>query len=264
MLDTHANLFAPCERGEYSLPANLLAMREGIARLDAEPRPVIVTDLDERARLIEDTLTAAVDGGPLPDTAAIQSARARAIEANDRHDIITHATLGLTSRLGSEIAAAGDEIITSHLRPALEALIAEMTATLAITGEYNDEPASALTASTKVRTAFAALPGLRAGFDMLGSARRVIETCGYRPVKDVDNEFGQIRNVNELRTPGLRQHGAKPPWAEGGVSWLIRNGGQLWMPTADEQDARWQEVYGDAIEARKRNMHELAGYRAMA
>jgi hypothetical protein len=263
-MDTHANLFAPAARGDFTLPAKLLAMREGIARLDAEPRPVIVTDLDEHARLIEETITAAVAGQSLPDTSAVQTARAQSIEAADRQTILIGATGGFTSRLSGAIEAAGDEIITAHLRPAHDALIAELTATLLITGEYNDEPAAALTASTKVRTAFAALPGLRAGFDVLGSARRVIEMCGYRPTKDVDNQFSYIRNINELQTPGLRQHGAKPPWAEGGVTWLIRNGGHLWMPTADEQDARWQEVFGAALDERKRNQHDLAGYRAIA
>ena len=263
-LDKHAALFAPAARGDFTLPTHLLAMREGIARLDAEPRPVIITDLDERARLIEETIGAAVNGGPLPATDAIQAARIRAAEAADRQEILIHATLGLTSRVGSEIALAGDEIITEHLRPAHDALIAEMTATLAITAEFDDDPGSALTASSKVRNAFAALPGLRASYVMLATARRVIETCGYRPVKDVDGQFSSIRNINELQTPGLRQHGAKPPWAEGGETWLIRNGGHLWMPTADEQDARWQEVFGAALEERKRNMHDLAGYRAMA
>ncbi len=101
-------------------------------------------------------------------------------------------------------------------------------------------------APAKKRRAFAILPALVGEYGAIAAARRVLADCGARPARDLDGEFAAVKNIDQLWPREVRQYTSKP-WGTGadGTTWLLRNGAELWLPTPAEQDARYDEVYGE-------------------
>ncbi len=59
-----------------------------------------------------------------------------------------------------------------------------------------------------------------------------------------------------------------PPWPTDGdthtrLAWLFAHGAELWVPTAEQQTARYLEVFGERIEQVRANRSRLNAYREM-
>ncbi|GAA1969331.1 hypothetical protein GCM10009817_06600 [Terrabacter lapilli] len=243
-------LFAAVENGHYTLPARLTKMRTGLQALwqhQLDPSP---DESDTHARLVLEMADAAEAGRPLPDVTTLEATRAAQRAHADAVSVTLAAADALLNRLNAATADAAEEIITEHLRPRFDAALAALTDACAITGKYADDPAAALSAPAKDRAAFVAVTEHIGVLDVLYGARRVLTDLGARPALDTEGEFASIRNMDELWPRATRQYASRP-WGQGadGTKWLIRNGGHLWLPTPDEQDARFEQVYGEAQRA---------------
>ncbi len=254
--DTTAPLFAAAEAGHFTLPAHLTKMRAGLTALHETVEPALRTEADEHADLVAATTAAAVAGQPLPDVAAIETARLEERLAADRFDVRIKAAQGLTWQLTNAVLEAADDIIVEHLRPVFDRVVADLRTAVAVTAKYADDPVRALNAPVKERKAFADVPVLVGEYGAIAAARRVLADCGARPARDLDGEFGAVKNIDELWPRERRQYTPKP-WGTGveGTTWLLRNGAQLWLPTPAEQDARYDEVYG-AREREQQRRHQ--------
>jgi len=144
------------------------------------------------------------------------------------------------------VLEAADEIITAHLRPVFDHIVTDLGAAVAVTAKYADDPVRALNAPVKERKAFADIPVLVGEYSAIVAARRVLAACGARAARDVDGEFAAVKNLDQLWPRERRQYTPRP-WTSGaeGTTWLLRHGAQLWLPTPAEQDARYDEVYGE-------------------
>lgn len=246
MRDTTAPLFDAAGAGHFTLPAHLTKMRAGLTALQETVEPALRTEADEHADLVAATTAAAVAGHPLPDVAAIETARLEERLAADRFDVRIKAAQGLTWQITNAVLEAADEIITDHLRPVFDHIVTDLRAAVDVTAKYADDPVRALNAPAKERKAFADIPNLVGEYSTIAAARRVLTDCGARPARDVDGEFAAVRNIDQLWPRERRQYSPRP-WGTGadGTTWLLRNGAQLWLPTPAEQDARYDEVYGE-------------------
>lgn len=196
--DTTAGLFDAAEAGHFTLPAHLQQMRAGLTALQQAVEPVLRTEADEHADLVAAITAAAVAGQPLPDVAAIETARLEERLAGDRFDVRIKAAQALTWQITNAVAEAADDIIVEHLRPIFDRIVADLRAAVAVTARYADDPVRALNAPAKERRAFADIPVLVGEYGAIAAARRVLAACGARPARDVDGEFAAVRNIDAL------------------------------------------------------------------
>ena len=163
------------------------------------------------------------------------------------------AAQALTWQITNAVLEAADEIITAHLRPVFDRIVADLRAAVAVTGRFADDPVRALNAPAKERKSFADVPVLVGEYSTIAAARRVLADCGSRAARDVDGEFSAVKNLDQLWPREQRQYTPRP-WTSGaeGTVWLLRNGAELWLPTPAEQDARYDEIYGARVREQQR------------
>jgi len=193
-------------------------------------------------------------GTPVPDCAGIEDARRAEQVAADQAEVLRMAVETLAVRVRSSVNA--NEVMTKHLQPAHAAVIKELTTALAVVAEHHNTGQSVLLASAKVRAAEASIDGLLERYTAIRTARVDLDIfCHYAPEMDVDGEFSEVRNPNDVwqRSEHRNFSAGTPPWpltpTRARVTWFLTHGCEVWLPTPAEQDTRFRTVYAEAIAA---------------
>lgn len=249
------------EPGGFTLPADLLTALELPAKVRAVPLPSPepfdtrnaademlhqlergeTPDLSELARRVSDTERARLD---------VMAAQRVAADALEQAESVV---LGV-------VADGADRIVTDCLRPAFEANLDEARKhSGALAGQPLD-PMALITAPAKTRAAWAAVGECTNRYRVLREAHRLVNAAGLRLVQhDTEGRFGTFERPAEL-FPGYEPGGSVrmpvPEFPSDPVDlmvWLVGPAAvaRPWLPTAAQQDAAWQALYGEAAEMRR-------------
>lgn len=235
----YAELFAGHDAGAYTLPDELLHLRDTYLKVQAQPYPQPPENSWETiARLAVETVDAVHNGTKLPDPAAIEKARQDERVYQDVLDMMASCLDIAASRLREAVHALGLVVITDHLKPAHDRVWQEYRAAWRILQEHGDtEPRRLLSAPSKVRKASDQCDQLAEQYRHLRTARAALALRGFSCPDDPSGKYLSIRNYHQLSPSRL--FNARPPWHDLStrqfLGWHAANGGQLWMPTPDEQ-----------------------------
>lgn len=260
-------LFENYDLGMHDLPKNLTALRRAVATIEEATFPEPTTADGAIHHLAADMCDAAMAGADLPTiTTGVQRARQAEQDRRDLHTARTSALETLTTRMNQALREQADHIIVEHLRPAHDEVAARLNAVLPVVARYEGNHRAALRAVKADRDLYAELDPLVTRYEALVASRWAVVLSGQATVHDTADEFGMVRNLDQL-WPKQGRHLQGRPWGKSATTeqhlrWLIENGAELWMPTAAEQDARWLEVYGEAFEQQRRNSWAAQASRA--
>lgn len=235
------------DRGLIALPANVGIARDALARLDAVEMAVSRHPLDVAAELVEMTVAAAH-----ADTLAEVdfSTPIRAAEDAQANEHRIRAIVGAREFVAGQVDAAvrsNAEKIVKLLQPRFAALVIDLREGLKTAAAWPD-PAQALSAPAKIRTHLAAVHTARHAIDEIIAARAVLSQLGYRSSVDEAGEFALCRNFDVLWPRQGRQISPIPPWGDGDwITYWLTHRGEVWLPTVQEQDDRFNAVYGELI-----------------
>ena len=238
-------IFALADREVFKLPPAVVAAREraaAVAQLAAEPE----TEPDHPATVAEQLVAAVIEsaaGGAAPDYHQPRLNREDREAYDARLTALRLAGEQVEARLASTVRTNAEAII-KLLQPTFDGLVGRLREALNLAASL--DPAAALTASAGVRSKLAARFGVRADLDSISAARRALADAGYRSQRDEAGEFALLKNVDSLYPRPSRQLSA-PPWKDQDIlEWAVLNGGEVWLPTVAEQDARYEQVYAEA------------------
>lgn len=148
-------------------------------------------------------------------------------------------------------------VLVEHLKPALARYLDEFRTNMDAAGQYAviTDIGALLSQSDEIRQAYLNLADSHATYHSL---RASWEICRKRSVDggtiDPDglaSPLAEVANLPDLFADWqLAFHSRKPwPWAATAhhvrLHWLLANGGELWLPTRQEQDAIWQRYNPD-------------------
>jgi hypothetical protein len=233
------DLFHGQAQGAYTLPDELLKLRDVHAELLAEPWPVPPrSSWQITGELATATVDALYAGQPLPDPAQIEQARAQERIREDTIELLALAQEIAARRVQGCIRERALDIITGHLAPALDKTwqaIQDACATLAKHGD--NEPRRLLSAPAKVRKASDDLDQLAETYGTIRAGRQALWAIGIRCPEDPGDRYATLRNRDELAPSRMAM--ARVPWhglttRQTLIMWAER-GAQPWMPTPDEQ-----------------------------
>lgn len=252
------SIFDLADRGVIKLPAEITAARETAAAvnaLDADPAPA-EHPADLLDRLATETVKAAATGAPVDYT---EPRRAREAAETDmvRMQSIRGAQDRATAAVDTAVRGHAEQLVRLMQGP-FDRTVAELKAALKVAAQWPDE-AAALGAPAKVRATLASRFVLRDELTALSAARQALRGVGYRSERDINDEFALLRDMNTLWPRESRQT-AKPPWGDGDIlEWALLNGAEVWLPTAAEQTARYDECFLAAEqEYQRRTSHARA------
>jgi hypothetical protein len=167
---------------------------------------------------------------------------------------------------------ATERIITDHLRPAHDELLEQAREVSAVLKPYTNaafelDTHAIVTAPSKVRNAYVALPGLVERRRTLIIARDKANVIGYRDIEYDSGLFSTFQNPAAFRSD-LPANTIMPPPIPAdptaALLWFASDDaakGKPWFPTLKEQDAAWWAVFGEHVTRARQNQHNA---RAMA
>ncbi|MBB6343775.1 hypothetical protein FHU36_000284 [Nonomuraea muscovyensis] len=233
------DLFHGAAQSAYTLPDELLKLRDVHAEILAEPWPVPPRS---SWQLTQELAVATVDalhaGQPLPDPAQIEQARAQERIREDTIELLGLAQEIAARRVAACIREHANQIIAGHLAPALDktwAAIREAVTTLHKHGDT--EPRRLLSAPAKVRKASDDLDQLAETYLAIRAGRAALWNQGIRCPEDPNNRYAYLRNHDELHPSRMAM--ARPPWHGLNIRqtliYFADHNAEVWMPTPDEQ-----------------------------
>ncbi len=244
-----AGIFAGYDAGHYTLPAGLLAHRDGIARIKAAHalanKEAFAADpgavRSRLARMIPD----AARKGDLPKgwVADLRAAQDTQVRAGTEAAVLDEA-LGLAeNQLVRAVDDLADEVITGHLRPVLADILAKIRKATQSAGDVPWEMPRLLARAPKnVRDAFASVEEEAERYSVIRRAQFTCHLVTAAVEEDAWFLMSEIRNLPLLwpqyasRVPAIA-----PPWPKDGnarMVWLTRPEVEVWMPTTvDLNDA---------------------------
>lgn len=240
-------VFEPHREGHFTLPDDLLvelrgveAVRAALSETVAAPDDVVTP---AKAEFIEQTLAAARAGESLPGVEGVIEAERRLHEAQLALALQDHALERAEDGLAARAMEGYVSIITDHLRPALNALLAVATE-VAADVEVVQLDADGVVLSEKAEGA--ALGRLR----LLGPAYNAIydaHAALTTPLVKADRppRFRRFRNFDQLWP--RHDAGTKPPWPQEvgpRLLWIVTSDAVPWIPLPEEQDAA-ARAYGE-------------------
>ncbi|MFC4535685.1 hypothetical protein [Sphaerisporangium dianthi] len=239
-------LFDGHARGAYTLPDELLKLRDVHTKLTNEPWPVPPQSSWElTGQLATATVDALYAGAPLPDPADIERARAAERVRADTIELLGMALEIAARRVSSCIREQSEQIITGHLAPALDATwqgIREAVGVLHQHGE--DEPRRLLSAPAKVRKASDQLDQLAETYTVIRAGRQAMWSMGIRCIEDPGDRYATLANFDDLHRTRMAM--SRTPWH--GMSlrqtliYFVDHAAQPWMPTPEQQAAKVAEA----------------------
>lgn len=253
-------LLALREAGGFELPADVVTAAELLARVGAVTLPALPEYRIEQAA--DELLDALRIGRPvkLAEQAdrllEVTTAGARQQQAQM---LVHNAAEQATHEAINTAADHAERIITAHLRPAFDALLAQAERHTAAMAGHPLEPQAIITAPAKVRTAWSELSALAACYGALREARRMTNTVAeLQTAHDHAGEFAVLNNPHVLTgyVPGST---ARPTQVDSPTEpvplmlWLVGSAKPAgpWLPTVNEQDQAWWSAYGQGIEHRQ-------------
>lgn len=227
-------LFAGHDAGAHTLPADLLHARDTYLKVEALPYPQPPRNAWETVGDFAAALVEAVHHGTeLPDPAMIEAARTAERVYQDALDAADMALNLAANRVRNAVNIA--DIITSHLAPAHDETwqtVKDAHRTLAEHGET--EHKRLLTAPSKVRKAADTLDRAVERYTLV---RGGYAAFNLRCPEDPTGKYSSVRNFHTLFPVRLAM--GRPPWhgldTRQYLVWMAEHGGQLWMPTLDQQ-----------------------------
>jgi len=248
-LNVFQRLFAAADAKIIELPAEVSRARHAYDRLAAVRVTDDVSHYTILDRLVAETAEAAHNDTPLPDCAAVEDARRAEAVAADTGEVLRAATETLASRVRGSIDPAE---IMNELQKRHGVVVSELATAVTLTAGRS--ASALLLADPKIRKAAASIDGLVEEYGAIRGARGDLAVlCQYEAHEDVDGEFAELENADELRPMPRHQNFGigSPPWPTTSVrarlEWMITHNGALWMPTPNAQDARWRHVHAADI-----------------
>lgn len=233
-------LYQGYDAGHYTLPDDVVKARETYRGVEAMPWPKPPRNAWET---IQDVTVATVDavhnGTKLPDLDLIEQARAAERRYQDAVDLADGCLTLAAQRARQTLREQSMAIITEHLRPALaQTWQAYKDAHRTLTEHGETEPRRLLSAPAKVRKASDTCDLMADRYEAIAYARTQMHTVlGVTCPDDPRGKYTMLRNYHQLFP--VRLATGNPPWS--GLStrhyldWMAQHGGELWMPTPDEQ-----------------------------
>lgn len=233
-------LYAGHDAGHYTLPADVVKARETYRGIQAMPYPQPPRNAWET---VQDIAVATVDalhnGTKLPDVQAIEDARRAERIYQDALDMLGGALDLAAQRARSVLREQSLAVITDHLRPALDETWQTYQAAHRALVEHGEiEPRRLLSAPSKVRKASDTCDLMADRYEAIAAARGQMQTVlGITCPDDPKGKYTLLRNFHTLHPS--RMANMRTAWV--GLStrhyldWMAQHGGQLWMPTPDEQ-----------------------------
>lgn len=266
-------LFTTYDAGLHDLPPEMVAARDAVRRveaaLDALPIPPRPGDLEHpTARELADlarTRDVHLDLTPFHELE----------QARHDHDLSTRVLRLALDQAAATLAHAvhthGDDAIRDHLAPAFDKTVTEAVKAVDAYRRHGNTTAAILRAPAPARTAWNAVDDLAAKFVALRDARSRIVRITGQPQQDQRGDFSLIRNAEQmwpaLLDSGRYQFGMRSPWADADTralfEWLHDTpAAEPWLPTATEQDNRWQQVFGPRVAQMAANRHGAEAFMA--
>ncbi|MGV9242196.1 hypothetical protein [Streptomyces sp. NPDC003710] len=233
-------LYAGHDAGHYTLPADVLKARDTYRGVEAMPWPKPPRNPWETVQdVATETVDAIHNGTELPDVQRIERARAAERIYQDALDMMGGCLDLAVQRAETTLREYALVILTEHLRPAHEETWQTYRdAHRTLTDHGETEPRRLLSAPSKVRKASDTCDlmaerytAIREGYDDL----RI--RCGLQCPDDPRGKYTAIRNYHELQPSRLAM--ARPAWQDMStrhyLDYMAAHGGQVWLPTPDEQ-----------------------------
>jgi len=252
-------LIDSAEAGGWTLPVDVLEAHRVYKRVNelTLPAPASLDAFTAAAGIVDSVAS----GEPVDVMAAgrglLDADGERQAYEKARH-ILQVAVDQAAQAAGNLAADLTEVIITDHLAVALDDVHAQAReAAEALKGFALDNP-SMLAAPAKVRSAYLTLTGLVTRRQLLFTARRWANSIGFRvPEHDHAHMFAEFENPTALM-PGWKQ-GMRPSIdaPEDPIQrllWVVSDEVAPAKPrlaTVAEQDASWQEQFGEALEQRR-------------
>lgn len=228
------------DAGHYTLPDDVLKARETYQKIAAMPYPKPPRNSWET---VNDVALATVDavhaGTKLPDVQLIEQARQAERVYTDALDMMGACQDNAAQRARAALGEHAIAIITDHLRPAHDETWQAFQDAHQILNEYGEhQHRRLLSAPAKVRKAADTCDLMAERYAVITAARGELWTSrNIRCADDPTGKYTAIRNYHELHPTRMAM--ARPGWhgldTRRFLMWMADRGGQLWMPTPDEQ-----------------------------
>jgi hypothetical protein len=260
-------LVSAAEESGYSLPEALVAAHATLVAVKGLTIPTPPT-LDVHTAAAR-AITATAAGEPVDllalagEAAEAQLDRQRYEQAQLIRSLAIEQAGEAAQHLASDIV---EQVITQHLRPALEQVHAQAREAGAALGDYSLDAHTLLAAPAKVRAAYLKLPELVARQSAIWKARRLINTLGYREVKhDGAHLYGEFERPLAL-SPHWKPPARIPPIPApedptARLLWVVSEQAapaRPWLPTVAQQDAAWLAQFGPEAKANEARAKALA------
>jgi len=260
-------LVSAAEESGYSLPEALVAAYDTLVAVKGLTIPTPPT-LDVHTAAAR-AITATAAGKPV-DLLALAGEAAEAQLGRQRYEqaqLILALAIEQAGERAQHLASdIVEQVITQHLRPALEQVHAQAREAGAALGDYSLDAHTLLAAPAKVRAAYLKLPELVARSAAIWKARRLINTLGYHVAQyDVMGLYAEFERPLALspqwkppmRTPPIpapADPGERLLWVAGPEGAI----GRPWLPTVAQQDAAWLAQFGPEARAKEARAKALA------
>lgn len=256
-------IFSLGDRGVIALPPEIGRLRTALETIDALEFPDQPHPLDLAAQLVEDTVQAVESGDPAAvDYGVVHRAAVAAQEADARSTAVREARGRLASRLSSAVHTNAQTLVQA-MQAVFNRTVTEYAEALTVAQQWPD-PARALTAPAKVRTALSSRLTLRETIDAITAARAQLWSGGYRCDVDELAEFAMASDGHKLWPRPARQMNPRAPW-EGvdKLDFFLTHGASVWLPTTTEQAAAYDRVYGDATREQQNRLRSVRATASM-
>ena len=260
-------LVTSADAGGYTVPPELTAAYDTLVAVKALviPPPQALDPDTAAARIV----TATADGKPV-DLMALAAEVAEIELGKQRHEQALHIMALAIEQAGERAQHLAsdivEQVITQHLRPALEQVYEQTReVAAALAGQPLDTDAL-LAAPAKVRAAYLRLPELLARRSAIFTARRWINTLGYREAKHdgtgLYSEFERPLALSPQWKPPMRTPPIPAPAdPTARLLWVVGPEGAIgrpWLPTVAQQDAAWLAQFGPEARAKEARAKALA------
>lgn len=233
-------LYEGYDAGHYTLPAEVLKARETYRGVEAMPWPKPPRNAWETVQDVTvETVDAIHNGTKLPDVQRIEDARQAERIYQDALDMMTGCLDLAAQRAEQTLREHSMAILTDHLRPAHDDTWETYRAAHRTLQEYGEtEPRRLLSAPSKVRKASDTCDLMADRYEAIRDGASDLRIkCGLQCADDPRNKYAAVRNYHQLQPSRMAL--ARPAWhgmsTRHYLDWMAQHGGQLWLPTPDEQ-----------------------------
>ncbi len=201
--------------------------------------------LGDRPDLLGELTEAVTDAGTVPPalTRRIGALHTEQEALKQQANLLTMVVEQAQERVVGAAQGLAEEILTQHLRPALEEVLAVVRKHAPAAGNIPwDDFDKAMEAPEPEREAYLAVRAAQKRYSALRGAQ---EVCYWLTVGENEGtqRLSEIRNLHEVwPSYAFRQPSNIPPWPTNPMArlvWLVTSGAKPWMPTYEEIEAEY-------------------------